>query len=580
MKKLYVFGSLLAAALILQAGVSAEGLKIEPQGSDGAYKISGKAEKNAQVLLQIFVKDGEKWNKKPLETAIENSVNKYVGFTDQTGAGENGEFTFDLSVAGLSENYEAYVYSGGKQIGSGEFNFSNNEEFKEKVGELTDIAQGSDTDEKKISDVVVYIETNKKALGLSFELYENMNAAAKKNLAELLFNTGLKGGKLKAETGSDIEKAKLTFRNLSAVAALNGSQTQNIFDYKEELDFKSSDIKDWYNKEIVKETMQRFVTARISGKGFKTEKEYNDALKEALILEVVKEPDGWGNVKAIMEDFSDFIGIDTSIGTQGRYQSLVKKQFADKAALKTAYTDYKEPSEGGNGGGNGGGGGRGNGGSGGFKADSSISKVTPPSPISTTDMTKQPVQFSDLGDVEWARDAIKDLAEKGIVSGKDAEHFAPNDNITREETAKIIAEIFKLSGSGSVPFGDVTSDDWFYPYVSAVYNNKIVNGISENMFGSGLPVTRQDMCTMIYNAVSASGTELDKKFAQKTFEDNDVISPYAAEAVAVLQTAGIISGDENNEFKPQDGATRAEAAVVLQRLLAYVSVSETENMSN
>ena len=112
------------------------------------------------------------------------------------------------------------------------------------------------------------------------------------------------------------------------------------------------------------------------------------------------------------------------------------------------------------------------------------------------------------------------------------------------------------------------------------YNNKIVNGISENMFGSGLPVTRQDMCTMIYNAVSASGTELDKKFAQKTFEDNDVISPYAAEAVAVLQTAGIISGDENNEFKPQDGATRAEAAVMLQRLLAYVSVSETENMSN
>lgn len=573
MKKLYVFGSLLAAALILQAGVSAEGLKIEPNGSEGAYKISGEAEGNAQVLLQIFVKDGEKWNKKSLEMAVDNSVNKYVGFTDQTDADENGEFTFDLSVAGNSENYEAYAYSGGTQIGSGEFNFSNNEEFKEKVGELTDIAKGSDTDEKKISDIAVYIETNKKALGLSFELYENLNAAAKKNLAELLFNNGLKDGKLKTEADSDIEKGKLALRNLSAAAALNGSQTQNIFDYKEELDFKSSDIKDWYNREIVDETMQRAVTARISGKGFKTEKEYNDSLKEALILEVIKNPDGWGNVKAIMEDFSGFIEIDTSIGTQGRYQSLVKRQFADKAALKTAYTNYKEPSKGGS---------NGTGGSsrGGFKADSSISRVTPPTPISTTDTTKQPVQFTDLGDVEWARDAIKDLAEKEIVSGKDAEHFAPNDNITREETAKIIAGIFKLSGSGSVPFSDVKSDDWFYPYVSAVYNNKIVNGISENMFGSGLPVTRQDMCAMIYNAVSASGTELDKKFAQKTFEDNDMISPYAAEAVAVLQTAGIISGDENNEFRPQDGATRAEAAVMLQRLLAYVSVSETENMSN
>lgn len=580
MKKLYVFGGLLAAALILQAGASAEGLKIESQGSDGAYKISGKAEKNAQVLLQIFVKDGENWNKKPLETAIDNSVNKYVGFTDQTGADENGEFTFDLSVAGFSENYEAYAYSGGIQIGNGEFNFSNNEEFKEKVSKLTDAAQGNDTDENKISVIADSVETNKKALGLSFELYENMDAAAKKNLAELLFNNGLKDGKLKAEAASDIEKAKLTLRNFSAAAALNGGKVQNIFDYSEELDFKSGDIKDWYNRKIVKETVQRAVTARISGKGFKTEKEYNDALKEALILEVVKEPDGWGNVKAIMEDFADFIGIDTSIGTQGRYQSLVKRQFDDKTALKTAYTNYKKSSEGGNGGGSGGSSGSGGSTRDSFWAGSSFSKVTPPAPISTTDATKQPVQFLDLGDVDWAKDAIKDLAEKEIVSGKDAEHFAPNDNITREETAKIIAGIFKFSGSGSVPFGDVKSDDWFYPYVSAVYNNKIVNGISENIFGSGLPVTRQDMCAMIYNAVSVSGTELDKKFAQNTFEDNDMISPYAAEAVAALQTAGIINGDENNEFKPQDGATRAEAAVMLQRLLLYISISEAENMSN
>ena len=580
MKKLYVFGGLLAAALILQAGASAEGLKIESQGSDGAYKISGKAEKNAQVLLQIFVKDGENWNKKPLETAIDNSVNKYVGFTDQTGADENGEFTFDLSVAGFSENYEAYAYSGGIQIGNGEINFSNNEEFKEKVSKLTDAAQGNDTDENKISVIADSVETNKKALGLSFELYENMDAAAKKNLAELLFNNGLKDGKLKAEAASDIEKAKLTLRNFSAAAALNGGKVQNIFDYSEELDFKSGDIKDWYNRKIVKETVQRAVTARISGKGFKTEKEYNDALKEALILEVVKEPDGWGNVKAIMEDFADFIGIDTSIGTQGRYQSLVKRQFDDKTALKTAYTNYKKSSEGGNGGGSGGSSGSGGSTRDSFWAGSSFSKVTPPAPISTTDATKQPVQFLDLGDVDWAKDAIKDLAEKEIVSGKDAEHFAPNDNITREETAKIIAGIFKFSGSGSVPFGDVKSDDWFYPYVSAVYNNKIVNGISENIFGSGLPVTRQDMCAMIYNAVSVSGTELDKKFAQNTFEDNDMISPYAAEAVAALQTAGIINGDENNEFKPQDGATRAEAAVMLQRLLLYISISEAENMSN
>ena len=61
-------------------------------------------------------------------------------------------------------------------------------------------------------------------------------------------------------------------------------------------------------------------------------------------------------------------------------------------------------------------------------------------------------------------------------------------------------------------------------------------------------------------------TALDYNFADDgdlTFGDSDTIDAYAKEAVRLLKNSGILNGDENNMFNPQNNATRAEAAKII-----------------
>ena len=51
------------------------------------------------------------------------------------------------------------------------------------------------------------------------------------------------------------------------------------------------------------------------------------------------------------------------------------------------------------------------------------------------------------------------------------------------------------------------------------------------------------------------------------FVDRDDISDYAKESVMLMKRLGVISGNENGEFKPKDFATRAEAAQIIYMMI-------------
>ena len=75
------------------------------------------------------------------------------------------------------------------------------------------------------------------------------------------------------------------------------------------------------------------------------------------------------------------------------------------------------------------------------------------------------------------------------------------------------------------------------------------------------------MATICYRALTSLGIETDASGAV-TFADAANISDYAKDAVAVLSSLGIINGKGNNQFAPNDFATRAEAAKVVHMLRA------------
>lgn len=172
--------------------------------------------------------------------------------------------------------------------------------------------------------------------------------------------------------------------------------------------------------------------------------------------------------------------------------------------------------------------------------------------------------FSDLPAEHWAAEAIGDLYRREIVNGKGDGLFAPDDYITREEIVKILVEILSIQPGGYItPFTDVIKGQWYYEYVTTAERAGITNGISEDLFGVGRFITRQDLATMLFRAMYPYAEET----SETRFNDREDVSEYARNAVDFMYMNGIIRGDENGNFNPATFATRAEAVAMIHRIL-------------
>ena len=106
---------------------------------------------------------------------------------------------------------------------------------------------------------------------------------------------------------------------------------------------------------------------------------------------------------------------------------------------------------------------------------------------------------------------------------------------------------------------------WYKPYVLKAKNFGIVNGISDTEFGIGSNITRQDMAVMISRTIEKLAIETEKADVN-AFTDDGKVSDYAKESVLFMKSIGLIEGN-NNEFRPLDNLTRAEAAKVIFELV-------------
>ena len=229
----------------------------------------------------------------------------------------------------------------------------------------------------------------------------------------------------------------------------------------------------------------------------------------------------------------------------------------------------------GNGGSGGSGGGGGGGGGGGatikppVNEDEKQEEVKEPEKTEETE--EKPVSTPTFGDVkesDWYFDYVTELAEKGIVSGNGNGGFAPNDNVTREQFLKMIIEATDIEANESEnTFADV-ADDWYKPYVLTAKNLGIVNGVTDTMFGIGQKITRQDMAVMITRTIEKLGITIEENEVD-SFADNHKVTDYATEAVEYMKSIGLIEG-YNNEYRPHDNLTRAEAAKVISELIKLI----------
>lgn len=167
--------------------------------------------------------------------------------------------------------------------------------------------------------------------------------------------------------------------------------------------------------------------------------------------------------------------------------------------------------------------------------------------------------FDDIDNYSWAKDAIEGLYYAGIINGMEEGVFNPAGNITREQFCKMAVQLFGvLEYETDTNFVDVDSTSWYAQYINSAIRAGYVQGQSDEYFGIGESIMRQDMATILFRGLGSQN-----KAAELDFTDNDAIAPYAYTAISELVGLKILNGYEDGSFNPRGTATRAEAAKMI-----------------
>ena len=170
----------------------------------------------------------------------------------------------------------------------------------------------------------------------------------------------------------------------------------------------------------------------------------------------------------------------------------------------------------------------------------------------------------------WAKDEIEVLASRAVIQGKTDTTFKPGDKLTRAEFAVLLVRSFNLELTGyEGTFKDVSAyQAWSARQIEAAYRAGIVKGDLQGNYNPSQNITREEMAVMIVRAIEHQNKQLlDGKGKTLAFNDNAKIGNFAKEAVSVASDLGIINGKADGSFTPKEATNRAEASVMLYRLL-------------
>ena len=327
--------------------------------------------------------------------------------------------------------------------------------------------------------------------------------------------------------------------------------------------------------ETASETVKEKIMSKMSAEHCSDLSAVRYAFQKNTVLTALSRAVAWGDVKNILQTNAKLLNIDfkevNGLKSPSEvYRQLTEKEFMTFSEVKSAFDKAveqqkkKEASSSGSTGGSGSGGGGSTGGKGIYvpiinTADNKQPTATQP-PISTATPAPEIEVFNDLSGFDWAKQDILELYDSGIISGTGNGYFEPSREVKREEFVKMIVSAFDLPLSAGGIFDDVQEGAWYAEYIGAAVNAGFTYGQGD-IFGVGQPQSRQDVAVMVARALN-----LDNAEKEIDFTDCEEISDYAKSAVGALVDKKILTGYDDGTFRPLKALTRAEAAVIINRV--------------
>jgi hypothetical protein len=158
-------------------------------------------------------------------------------------------------------------------------------------------------------------------------------------------------------------------------------------------------------------------------------------------------------------------------------------------------------------------------------------------------------------------EAISQLAEAGILLGKDDGRFDPAGQLTRAQFASVVARAAGLGTSTATPFSDVRGG----PHagaIAAASEAGFIQGFEDGTFRPNAAIKRDQMAALLYRWLEPPPAD------RAAF--SDLGGTIHAAAINALADIGVVLGSTDRTFRPRNDVRRDQTASFVHRALQYL----------
>ncbi len=525
----------------------------------------GQFEEGEEISLKLFDKGAN-------ENSLSFNDYKYIG---QTSINPDGSFKFEFDFKEVGE-YSAVAASHEKKLSA--------DKYISDLSAINQLISGLNNGTISYSDAKAQVDSNNKELLFDETVYKPLTSDVKL----VVWQHMIADKKPNFEIGNIYDM----FNKYAILDGINNASSSDtvkktIEDYNDKY-LKLEELSIESVKKTMTSTELNGMYDLLRNQGFADFNSLKTRYVEAVILSKYKNISNYENISGLLSNCKTEADIISEMSQYDNLTDSEKKAFglylseernnvttiADvetglKGKVKYALLNisdlvekYKTPSQGAGGGGGGGGAAAGTDGV--TVGDSYVPKNE------ITDFDYK-ISLSDISNLPWAVNEINHLFEKGIINGKAPGEYKPYDNVTRAEITKMISVAFGVYDENADSDFSDAKNHWAYKYISSAANKGYILGLNGTEFGVDRPITRQDTALILYRIIQYSAKSQKIIDITKSFNDSGEISDYARNSVLMLAEYGILNGFEDGSFKPKETLNRAQAAVVIYKMLEFMN---------
>lgn len=184
-----------------------------------------------------------------------------------------------------------------------------------------------------------------------------------------------------------------------------------------------------------------------------------------------------------------------------------------------------------------------------------------------------PVGFEDTAG-HWAEKATKRLAGMHVVSGMEEGVYLPGAAVTRAQFVVMLSRTFNLPPEPPATFKDGEHiPAWAESHIAAAAQKGWIQGYAAGDALAFMPdqgMTRAELAVLMERILDTYEQATPSSSVAKDYADQAAIPGWANLAVHRMAELHLMQGYEDGKFQPERSVTRAEAAVVLYRLLEWL----------